>query len=288
MHSTIAIQQCLHNVHSQPKLSLSESLLIDARPSFSPNQVSQSSPDPNSPGVWHSRGYLPHFESQVRTQHVTVHLSDSLPQSAIERIDQAIQSLPDEARAIERRKRLHAWIDAGYGSCILKEPALAQIVEGAFHFFDGERYRLYAWVVMPNHFHVLFQPMAGWTMAETLASWKKYTATEIKKWLRANAEIRDPGNATLPSCPASESAAAANAEIRDPGNATLPSCSTSESAPAVNISDKPPLWHSEYWDRYIRNEKHFHDVIAYIEQNPVKAKLCASPSQWRFSSAYQS
>ncbi|MDQ8194444.1 hypothetical protein QEH59_08400 [Coraliomargarita sp. SDUM461004] len=274
--------------------------------------MSQSSPDPNSPGVWHSRGYLPHFESQVRTQHVTVHLSDSLPQSAIERIDQAIQSLPDEARAIERRKRLHAWIDAGYGSCILKEPALAQIVEGAFHFFDGERYRLYAWVVMPNHFHVLFQPMAGWTMAETLASWKKYTATEIKKWLRANTEIRepgnatlpscltsesapaanteirDPGNATLPSCSASESAPAANTEIRDPGNATLPSCSTSESAAAANTSDKSPLWHSEYWDRYIRNEKHFHDVIAYIEQNPVQAKLCASPSQWRFSSAYQS
>jgi REP element-mobilizing transposase RayT len=253
--------------------------------------MAPSPSDPDNSGAWHSRGYLPHFESQVHTQHVTVHLSDSLPQSAIDRIDQVIQSLPDEARAIERRKRLHAWIDAGYGSCILKEPALAQIVEGAFHFFDGKRYRLYAWVVMPNHFHVLFQPMAKWTMAETLASWKKYTSTEIKKWLRANAEIRAPGNATHLSCPTQGTAA--NAEIRAPGNTTHLSCptqgtSTPDLIAAVNAFNQAPLWHPEYWDRYIRNEKHFHDVIAYIEQNPFNAGLCVTPSQWRFSSAYQS
>ncbi|NBB78661.1 MAG: transposase [Verrucomicrobia bacterium] len=217
------------------------------------------------PRGWHSRGYLPHFDSPVHTQHVTVHLADSLPEAAVKRIDQLIDSLPEKERQIERRRRLHEWIDAGHGSCLLREPVLAGIVEGAFHYFDDERYRLFAWVVMPNHFHVLFQPLNGWSMAEIVASWKKFTATEIKKWVRANAEIRDPGNATLPSC--SASAAGANAEIRDPGDG--------------------PLWHPEYWDRYVRNEKHFRDVIAYIQQNPVKARLCEQPGNWQFSSAYE-
>ncbi len=228
---------------------------------------------------WHSRGYLPHFDGPVHTQHVTVHLVDSLPKSAIERIDQQIEALADQERLLERRKRLHDWIDAGHGSCLLREPDCAQIVEGALHHFDGERYRLFAWVVMPNHFHVLFQPMEGWSMAKIVASWKKFTATEIKKWQRANTEIRDPGNATLPSCSASESVTEANAEIRDPGNATLPSCSASQ---------KSPLWHPEYWDRYIRNEKHFNAVIDYIHNNPVKAGLCETPELWPFSSAYKS
>lgn len=210
--------------------------------------------DTNLTAQWHSRGYLTHFESPERAQHVTVHLADSLPKSAVDRIDKMIEALPDEARAVERRRRLHDWIDAGHGSCLLRELRCAQIVEDAFLHFDGERYRLFAWVIMPNHFHVLFQPLNGWTVKKVVASWKKFTATEIKKWLRTNAEIRDPGNATLPSC---------------------------------SESGKSPLWHPEYWDRYIRNQKHFDAVIDYIHTNPVKAHLCTAPENWPFSSAYQ-
>ena len=215
------------------------------------------------PDGWHSRGYLPHFNSPVHTQHVTVHLADSLPKSAIERIDQMIEALPDLERAIERRRRLHEWIDAGSGSCLLREPELARIVEAAFHHFDGERYRLFAWVVMPNHFHVLFQPIGDWSMAETVASWKRFTATEIKKWLRARQESGDPGIAAL---------------LRGSGSA-------SEYVSRF-LTGELPIWPREYWDRYIRNENHFHDVITYIHQNPVKAKLCTHPSDWRFSSAH--
>jgi putative transposase len=41
----------------------------------------------------------------------------------------------------------------------------------------------------------------------------------------------------------------------------------------------------EYWDRYIRNEQHLHTVIEYIHQNPLKARLCSRPEEWRWSSA---
>ena len=45
------------------------------------------------------------------------------------------------------------------------------------------------------------------------------------------------------------------------------------------------LWFEEYFDRAVRDEAHFEAVKAYIEDNPVKAGLCAAPADWPFSSA---
>ena len=45
------------------------------------------------------------------------------------------------------------------------------------------------------------------------------------------------------------------------------------------------IWQFDYWDRFIRNEKHYLDCIHYIHQNPVKAGLCRDAKEWLFSSA---
>jgi REP element-mobilizing transposase RayT len=45
------------------------------------------------------------------------------------------------------------------------------------------------------------------------------------------------------------------------------------------------FWQKEYFDRYIRNARHFAKVAAYIENNPVKARLCEKAEDWPFSSA---
>ncbi len=47
------------------------------------------------------------------------------------------------------------------------------------------------------------------------------------------------------------------------------------------------LWMRDYWDRYIRDEKHFDAAVHYILDNPVKAGLCVSADQWRWSSAWK-
>jgi len=46
------------------------------------------------------------------------------------------------------------------------------------------------------------------------------------------------------------------------------------------------FWMREYWDRFIRNEKHFNNVIEYIHNNPVKANLVTKKEDWKWSSAY--
>ncbi len=46
------------------------------------------------------------------------------------------------------------------------------------------------------------------------------------------------------------------------------------------------FWQEEYFDRYIRDGRHFAAVVRYIEMNPVKAGLCERPEDWKYSSAY--
>lgn len=45
------------------------------------------------------------------------------------------------------------------------------------------------------------------------------------------------------------------------------------------------FWEREPFDRYIRNQRHFQNAMAYIENNPVKAGLCAEAKDWLWSSA---
>jgi putative DNA methylase len=127
---------------------------------------------------WHSRGYFPHFDGEGFTQHVCFRLFDSLPQSVLIRWHQELQTLPPKEAELETRKRIQSFLDSGYGSYVLKDDRLAEIIENALLHFDGERYLLHAWCVMPNHVHTLFTPMAEFTMSRIVHSWKSFTAHE--------------------------------------------------------------------------------------------------------------
>ena len=39
----------------------------------------------------------------------------------------------------------------------------------------------------------------------------------------------------------------------------------------------------DYFDRFIRNERHFTATVEYIRQNPVKAGLVDTPEEWPWS-----
>ncbi len=65
----------------------------------------------------------------------------------------------DSKEAIELRKRIEKYIDSGKGACYLRDERIARLVQDALKYFDGERYRLIAWCIMPNHVHVLIQMM---------------------------------------------------------------------------------------------------------------------------------
>jgi REP element-mobilizing transposase RayT len=46
-----------------------------------------------------------------------------------------------------------------------------------------------------------------------------------------------------------------------------------------------PFWMREYYDRWMRSDAEVSKTIAYLEDNPVRAGLSASPEEYRWSSA---
>src|SRR5437868_2921295 len=74
---------------------------------------------------WYSRGYLPHFDSAETIQFVTFRLADSLPRAVAE----ALAKLPNGLAETDHR------LDGGLGSCWLKEPSVAQVVEEAILYY---------------------------------------------------------------------------------------------------------------------------------------------------------
>ncbi len=53
------------------------------------------------------------------------------------------------------------------------------------------------------------------------------------------------------------------------------------------LNRKGRFWQKEYFDRYLRNARHFAKVMAYIDSNPVKARLCERAEDWPFGSAWR-
>ena len=150
-------------------------------------QLGNSDDEGKKPG-WHSRGYLPHCDADGLIQHATFHLADSLPESALDQLERSIAEMQDDEQKLRRRERYQSLLDAGHGSCALRTPEAARIVEGALLHFDGERYRLLAWVIMPNHVHVLVEPLQGISVARLVQSWKSFTARRINRLLADGSE----------------------------------------------------------------------------------------------------
>jgi len=143
--------------------------------------------------------HLPHWRQRDVTYFVTWRLADSLPKSRLDQLraeqeawlrthqirsKDEVKTLPEHLRWEYQQMftaRVHEWLDSGMGSCALREPGCSAIVVDALRYFDGERYALDAFVVMPNHVHVLVRPLTGWKLEKVLHSWKSFTAKTINQ-----------------------------------------------------------------------------------------------------------
>jgi len=139
-----------------------------------------------------TRRRLPHWRQEGATYFVTFRLADSIPHDVLRNL---LQEKQDWIRkhggqlSAERQRELAEFyrakveeqLDRGFGSCVLKEAGAAECVESALRHFDGERYWLGNYVVMPNHVHALVQPVMEHQLSEILHSWKSYTAHQINK-----------------------------------------------------------------------------------------------------------
>jgi len=150
---------------------------------------------------------LPHWRQDGATYFVTFRLHDAIPvaQQGLLRDRKAFwerknppphtdEQLEELSRILETE--LGKWLDKGLGSCLLRSPANRNCLKSVLHFFDqGQRkklgrinlgpprFDLSAWVMMPNHVHLLVQPLEPqrWTLEKILQSWKRQSARDINR-----------------------------------------------------------------------------------------------------------
>ena len=152
-----------------------------------------------------THGHLPHWDQEGATYFIIWRTADSIPKEVWKRWKQErdawlathgidplakdwhrqVEELSDEERQDFRRfsKALENELDAGHGECVLRRPELAEMVTNALRFFDGQRYELGDFVVMPNHVHLLVGGMARNAMLKQVESWKKWSAIKINEAL---------------------------------------------------------------------------------------------------------
>ena len=177
-----------------------------AVPALSPNEQSARSkavPALSEPVVTRHTGEnrIPRWQKADSIYAVTFRLNDSVPSHVRDQWLSERESLASRAESGDISKdeadrlnyllseKIDAYLDAGHGTCLLRDPAVAAIVAGALQHFDGDRYRLDAWCVMPNHVHALVKPLAGHDLPDIIHSWKSFTAHEINKLQNASGSV---------------------------------------------------------------------------------------------------
>ena len=179
------------------------------------------------PSAYYYRN-LPHWQPEKRTIFLTWRLHGSLPKGLTEHLRKYADEPGKQFAASE------AVLDAAdSGPDWLKDSETAEIVERAiFRGAELGHYGLRAYVVMPNHVHVLLDPLVP---IQRLTSGIKGVSARM-----ANLKLGRTGN---------------------------------------------HFWQDESFDHWIRNKGQLVRAKTYIENNPVKAGLCAKPDDWRWSSA---
>jgi len=147
--------------------------------------------DPRAP-VTQTRRRLPHWKQQGASYFITFRLADAVPQKLLRQWKEELETWRkfhpepwDTSTKYEYQKRFQdareAWLDQGHGECILRRPQIAATIANSLRHFDGDRYALDSFVVMPNHVHVLVRPHEAHSLSEILHSWKSFSAKEINK-----------------------------------------------------------------------------------------------------------
>jgi REP element-mobilizing transposase RayT len=148
-----------------------------------------------------TRGALPHWSQPFSTHFITFRLQDSLPEDVLDRwycsreewlnarghsakSEGWFERLSSEQRreyVILFGRSFEEEMDRGLGSCLLRKPENASIVAEAMQHFDGDRYALGDYVIMPNHVHALVVVGEEYALPDIMKLWKAYSARQINQ-----------------------------------------------------------------------------------------------------------
>jgi putative transposase len=149
---------------------------------------------------------LPHWSQVGTICFITWRTWDSMPRHVIELwqqervewltrhgIDPAVAEHPERLAKLDPRlvdrfqsfvsRRWNDHLDECHGDCVLRRVELAHEIGLSLRHFDGDRYDLTDFVVMPNHVHLLAAFLDEESMVVQCESWKHFTARKINRTL---------------------------------------------------------------------------------------------------------
>jgi len=160
--------------------------------------------DPKSDFCIHSGSNLPHWYQPGVSYFVTFRTEDSIPADVSRRWHaqrsewllrhkinanapdwkKAFAQLPEIAREEFHDKfsrEYLEYLDKGLGECLLRQREYRQIVADSLLHFDGDRYYMGDFVVMPNHVHAIVGLLGDTEIESQCTSWKRYSARKINQ-----------------------------------------------------------------------------------------------------------
>lgn len=235
---------------------------------------------------------LPHWQPENAIIFVSTRLAGSLPKATLQRLageKARLRSQPwrENETGADRRARINKQYFAKEDRALaeeirlgpqqssgdagkplwLSDPRVAQLVRDCIHYWVGRRYLLHRYVIMPNHLHLLMQPLRKESVRPVSVE-PEGIGLALSETAKGHAPPAD-----FPYWPLSVIMG------------TLKGF-TSRQANLI-LERNGAFWQKESFDHWIRDELEYHGVIAYIDHNPVGAGLCARPEEWIWSSAHE-
>ncbi len=134
---------------------------------------------------------------------------------------------------------------------VFTRPETVNIVLDSLRYLQGNGLKLYAWVVLENHIHLIAQSD---NLSQDMARFKSYTSTQITQYLKNN-----KASAILDQL--------AFYKKRYKGDRAL------------------QFWQEGVHPEWTQNSEMMPQKVEYIHFNPVKRGYVDQPEHWRYSSA---
>ncbi len=227
--------------------------------------------------------HLPHWQPDAAI--VTFRVRGSLPKTALAKIRQMRDEFKADATSeatlpanllVKYKKVFSAYDDEldqdcgdpDHPSCIFKHPQAARIMRDRIkHGMELKRFILHRYCIMPNHVHLLIEPlpMALPDNYPMVISWPATSLTLIGDF---DPNRRRVANQFWPLEKIMKAMKGAAARYIN-----------------QHFHRRGPLFQEENFDHWIRDEQEYLNVIRYIDENPVTAKLCVKARSWPWGSA---
>ncbi len=253
---------------------------------------------------------LPHFTPKGYAFFITARLYGSLPVKVIEKLKlekQKNEIMISQIDNLEKRKQQYFEFQRIYfdkfdsaldnysnGPYWLKIESIAQIVKEALHFRDGKVYDLFAYTIMPNHIHIVIKPILNQYSRLGEENDRETNYDDIE---RVNVRGRDFEQTVYDQHEKIKGSSIGqprrlsndkNVGRKKPSSYILGDIMESlkgYTAFECNkiLKRKGPFWQHESYDHVIRNREELVKIVHYILNNPVKARLCENPEDWKWN-----